>query len=138
MGIVHLKAGIKVGDATLTDEPPALVCHVQSGFPTMLQAGRTALGLPDFRGRPAVRHRTQGGYCTGSLEVHRIMPQDVEAQAGQLGDHSEQRIAQPFSEQVLTLLEAETIRGFDLFSRFQRRGLASARALGLGFVVRRT
>ena len=35
------------------------------------------------------------------------MPQDVEAQAGQLGNQSEQRLGQPCSEQVLTLLKGE-------------------------------
>ncbi len=33
------------------------------------------------------------------------MPQDVEAQTGQLRNKIEQRPGQPFSEQVLTLLE---------------------------------
>ena len=41
------------------------------------------------------------------------MPQDVEAQAGQLGNKSEHRLAQPFTEQILTLLEGEKLRGFD-------------------------
>jgi hypothetical protein len=58
------------------------------------------------------------------------MPQDVEAQAGQLGNKSEHRPAQPFTEQVLTLLEDEKLRGFDLCHPFQRCSLVSAWALG--------
>ncbi|MGO8744279.1 MAG: hypothetical protein ACLPYZ_02965 [Limisphaerales bacterium] len=58
------------------------------------------------------------------------MPQDVEAQAGQLGNKSEQRPRQPFTEQILTLLEGEKLRGFDLGHPFQRRNLVSTWALG--------
>ena len=43
---------------------------------------------------------------------------------------------QPCSEQVLTLLEGEKLRGFGLCHPFQRRSLVSAWALGRGFGVR--
>jgi hypothetical protein len=55
----------------------------------MLQAGLAALGRPAIRARSLARPRAQNGPFTGSLEVHRVMPQDVEAQAGQLGNKSE-------------------------------------------------
>jgi hypothetical protein len=103
--MIHLKAGTEVGDATFPDELPAPVRRVQGGFPTPPQAGLAALGLPAFRARSLARHRAQDGHCAESLEVRRTMPQDMEAQAGQLGNKSEQRPGQPFSEQVLTLLE---------------------------------
>lgn len=119
--LVHLKAGAEVGGATLPDEPPALVGQGQGWLPTTLQAAPTAdvgVGLPAFRTRSLARSRAQNGYFTGSLEVHWAMPQDVEAQAGQLGNNSEHRPGQPCSQQVLTLLEGEKLRRFGLCHRF--------------------
>ena len=134
--LIHLKAGTEVGDATLPDEPPALVGRGQGWFPTTLQAELAALGLPAFRARSLARPRAQDGHSTGCVEVQRTMPQDVEAQTGQLGNKSEQRPGQPRSEQVLTLLEGEKLRGFGLCRPLQRRSLVCAWALGRGFGVR--
>src|SRR5208282_1679653 len=134
--LIHLKAGTEVGGATLPDEPPALVGRGQGGFPAALQAGLAALGVLAFRARSLARPRAQDRHRTESLEVQRAMPQDVEAQAGQLGNKSEQRLGQLSSEQVLTLLEGEKLQGFDRCRPFQRRSLLSAWALGRGFGVR--
>jgi len=68
------------------------------------------------------------------MEVHRAMPQDVEAQTGQLGNKSEYRLGQPYSEQILTFLEGEELRGFGLCHRFQRLSLVATWALGRGII----
>jgi len=130
--LIHLKAGTEVGGATLPDEPPALVGRVQGGFPTTLQAAPTSdvgVGLPAIRARSLARLRAKDGPFIGSMEIHRAMPQDVEAQAGQLGNQSEQRPGQPCSQQVLMLFEGEKLQGFDLYHPFQRRSLVSVWAL---------
>ena len=131
--LIHLKTGKEVGEATLPDEPPASVGRGQVGFPTPPQARLAALGLPAFGARSLARPGAQDGHCTGSLAVQRTMPQDVEAQAGQLGNESGQRPGQACSEQVLTLFEGEKLRGFGLCRPYQRRGLAFAWALRCGF-----
>ena len=135
--MIDLKARAEVGDATWPDEPPAPVCRAQCEFPTPPQAGHAALGRPAFCPRSLARHRAQDGHGTGHLAIQWTMPQDMEAQAGQLRDKFDQRPCQPFSEQVPTLLENEKLRGFGLPRRCQRRGLAFAWALGRGFAVRR-
>ncbi len=118
---IDLKAGTEVGSATRRDEPSALVGRGQGAFPTPPQAAPTSdVGV---RVRSLVHPRTQDGHFTGSLGVQRPMPQDVEAQAGQLGNQSEHRLAQPFAEQVLTLLKGEKLRGFDLGRPWRAGGL---------------
>jgi hypothetical protein len=134
--LIHLKASTEVGDATLPDEPPALVGRGQGEFPSTPQAELAALGLQAIGARSLARPGAQDGPFTESLEVQRPMPQNAEAQAGQLGNKSEQRLGQACSEQVLTLLEGEKLRGFDLCRPFQRGSLVSAWALGCSFGVR--
>jgi hypothetical protein len=132
--LIHLKAGTEVGGAALTDEPPASVGRGQGGLPTTLQAGLAELGWLAFRARSLARPRAQDGHFIGFLEVQRTMPQDVEAHAGQLSEKSEQRPGQACSEQVLTLLEGEKLRGFDLCRQLQ--SLVSTWAFGRTFGVR--
>ena len=102
----------------------------------MLQTGLATLELLAFRTHPLARPRAQAGHCTGFLEVHRAMPQDVETQACQLSNKFDHRLGELFSEQVLTLLEGEKLRGLNLCHRVQRWRLVSAWGLGRGLGIR--
>jgi hypothetical protein len=131
-GMVHFQAGAEVGGAAGGEETVPGGGGRDGGRPKPAEAGRAGgegAGLEDAGAYD--RRRVAG------LEVRRLMPEDVEAQAGQLGNKQGQRPREPLSKPVLKRAEGgKCFRRINFCKLLQRRGGIAAGVGSGDFAIR--